>query len=1017
MRTLPREKPSLPLAETIGAAHRVVSIIPRSGIQFLDYGFSLVLPDGKRNEPAPRSWGFVDHGRNPEPLPRLLSRGDENVAGLPGREDYEISQKQLILFAARTWLPLPLLREKVGGGFLPGPVNWARAYVVPLPDRDSGKHDHRLVIAIDTNLIDHDPRSAYLAPSADDAKTGQTFSLPTRPEQLNFFLQQEWVRNWVNETLKLMLQSEERQRKGRREVILSAEEVAERLQGPNEALARYMSLLDLLNELDFMPKLKLVDTETLNSPVHVDVEMVLDLGNSRTCGLLVEAEPESRGVDINSAFKLELRDLSRPEQVYSDPFDSRLEFALARFGSEEHSQTSKRYGAFSWPTIVRVGPEAVWLAGTRRGSDGRTGMSSPKRYLWDKDRAQQPWKFNSGPSGGESEGVAAQGLFATFVNDAGRPLHVPDAADDDQLPTFLARFSRSNLVTFALAEIFLQAVVMMNAPVQRLRRRSAEVRRRLRRLILTMPTALSIEERRLLQERAEAARDLVYLCLGWVQKPLGTPALDWGNTLKPVIELRWDEASATQVVYLYSQIALNFSGDARAFMRAIKAAGRAGGTQDRPDNMLTVGTIDIGGGTTDLVITTLTAEGQGAHVTIFPQQNFRESFALAGDDIVQALSREIVVGGLQRAIKALVTPARAEVIVQDLFGGNRGDMTAEDELRRAQFATQIASRVAVAILGAYEVADPLQPPELTDTPLKAFFADSEPPPALIAALNRTIRQHTGSADFSLLEVPITVDLRQVERTVRSLTSKMFEALTEICWRFRVDLVLLSGRPSRLPAIRDMVVESGALPAHRVVAMHQFRVGQWYPFRDAEARIKDPKTTAAVGGMICLLAEGHLPNFNFRSNRLAPRSVARYLGKIETVNRLLDQDVYYGDLDLENPEFELPEQSFEFRGPMALGVRQFPREWWPASLLYMIDYRNEEARAKFQPMTPLKIQLKRGRAPRKIGTADQAQEPNDSLAVDSAESDRGSAKGGLELRLQTILHRDGYWLDTGVLLDV
>ncbi len=42
----------------------------------------------------------------------------KNVAGFPGREDYEISQKQLIQFATRTWLPLPLLREKAGGGFL-----------------------------------------------------------------------------------------------------------------------------------------------------------------------------------------------------------------------------------------------------------------------------------------------------------------------------------------------------------------------------------------------------------------------------------------------------------------------------------------------------------------------------------------------------------------------------------------------------------------------------------------------------------------------------------------------------------------------------------------------------------------------------------------------------------------------------------------------------------------------------------------------------------------------------------
>ncbi|MGI4797849.1 MAG: virulence factor SrfB, partial [Janthinobacterium lividum] len=680
----------LPLAESIAPVHRVVSIIPRSGIQFLDYGFSLVLPDGKRNDRAPRDWSFIDSTRAPQHVPMLLLRGEANVAGVPGKEDYSVGLKELLQFASRTWLPLPLLREEPGNRFFEGPINWARVYIVPLEDRDAGKHDHRIVIALDTNLMEDHPSTAYLAPCPEDAKNGRKFSLPTRPEHLSFFLQQKWLRDWLEETFHLMLEAEQRRLSGRREVSLSDEEVADLRQGPHEAVARYMALLDLLNELDFLPKIELVDTETVAKQVHVDVEMVLDLGNSRTCGLLVEAEPDSRGVDIKSAFKLELRDLSRPECVYSDPFDSRLEFALAQFGSEQHSSHSGRSDAFSWPTIVRVGPEAVWLAGRRRGSDGRTGMSSPKRYLWDKAPAQQPWRFNGVTPDGDQDGVAAQGAFAMLVNDSGRPLHIPDpdGIEDDQLPSMLARYSRSSLVTFALAEIFLQALVMMNAPAQRLRRRNAALRRRLRRLILTMPTALSLAERRILLERAEAARDLVYLCLGWVSRVQGAPGLDWGDELKPEIDLRWDEASATQVVYLYSQIALNFSGDACAFMRTIRSGGQAARTaaqMERPENTMSVGTIDIGGGTTDLVITSLTAEGQGAHVTLFPRQDFRESFSLAGDDIVQALSREIVVTALRQAIEAVVGRRRAEVVVQDLFGGNRGDMTAEAELRRAQF--------------------------------------------------------------------------------------------------------------------------------------------------------------------------------------------------------------------------------------------------------------------------------------------------------------------------------------------
>src|SRR3546814_6822672 len=96
---------------------------------------------------------------------------------------------------------------------------------------------------------------------------------------------------------------------------------------------------------------------------------------------------------------------------------------------------------------------------------------------------------------------------------------------------------------------------------------------------------------------------------------------------------------------------------------------------------------------------------------------------------------------------------------------------------------------------------------------------------------------------------------------------MLQTLGEMVWRYRCDLMLLSGRPSRLPAVAAILRETACLSPTRIVPLHSFRVGRWYPFRDARATISDPKTTAAVGAMICLLAEGHLPNFNFRPDLL------------------------------------------------------------------------------------------------------------------------------------------------------
>ena len=45
------------------------------------------------------------------------------------------------------------------------------------------------------------------------------------------------------------------------------------------------------------------------------------------------------------------------------------------------------------------------------------------------------------------------------------------------------------------------------------------------------------------------------------------------------------------------------------------------------------------------------------------------------------------------------------------------------------------------------------------------------------------------------------------------------------------------------------------------------------------------------------------------------------------------------------------------------------------------------------------------------------EVNDRLEIASAEGETSSATRGLRMRLQTLRNRNGYWLDTGILIDV
>ncbi|WP_417513551.1 virulence factor SrfB [Minwuia sp.] len=995
----------MPLA-TLLKRPPVLSLVPSSGVQIIDLGFA-----GGRAAGVETSWGFHDKAGDETPPIRIAS-DDESAAS-----SYEVDLKKLLETFGDVWTPLPMLREEQGGDYFHGPTNWARVYLKKLDEPDENGFDHRVLVAFDTHLLPQREGEAYLAPSDNDAQRGAVFSICRSEKALNWFVQEPWVSEWCHEAVRDMVTREEAKRR-RSSGPATDEQVAERLEGPKEAIARYKALVYLLSDLDLTPKVRMIDRVTEPRPTPIDVDLVLDVGNSRTCGMLIETHPDETGTDITQAVKVQLRDLSDPVHVYSDPFESRIEFNRASFGKDDISLTSGRPTAFSWPTVARIGPEAQRLAGLRRGSEGATGMSSPKRYLWDEDPRQDGWRFNSPALHGEHAPAATGVFFTTLVNDAGEPLHkVPDHVsphDERRFPSFRAVYARSHLMSFALTEVFLQTLVMMNSAAHRLRRRNADLPRRLRRVIMTMPTALPLAERQILKKQAEAARDLVYLCLGQAKvvndAETGAPVLQPSPGVElPEIRIDWDEASATQAVYLYSQIAQSYSGDARAFFRRSRLP--INRTDDSLGDDFRLATLDIGGGTTDLVVSAFRVEGKGANVTLFPKQIFREGMSLAGDDIAFQIIREHVLPPIIERLEESGLGDRAEFLAQQLFGGDRGDMDIEEQLLRQQFAVHVALPTALHLIGIYENWDRVSAADEASLRLGDLFGDGgEAGLSVVGHVNESARRQ-GATDFDLADVTVPIEPRAIDLTVRGVVLEMLQAFAEIVYRARADVLILSGRPSRMPAVADILTESMALPPHRVIPLHSFRAGSWYPFRDFAATISDPKTTAAVGAMLCLLGEGRLKNFNFRSDHLTTKSTARYFGKLDRDNRLRDDDVYYRDLDLENEDYELPEEPFEFRGPMTLGFRQFDADWWPGSRLYSLDYASPDIAAKLNPRTPLSVTLRRN-------TRGENKSIVDSFIIDRIEDTEGRAVGSnqLRLRLQTIENQDGYWLDTGILLN-
>ncbi len=973
-----------------------VTLIAGTGIQFIDFGFCAdpkKLPEGNflQGEVTKSDGSKVK-------IPVLLSQDSFGNLFKAKGEKYSgpvnlssSGYDSLRAFNAK-WLPIPFFQMNSDGSFVNGPLNWARVRIKLLDQPDDEGNYFRLTFAFDTNI----PKkigSSYLTPTHEDIVSGKVFGLDAQNDHLYSFIGLPWVDKWINQCWADGLVNN-------KNIALTKEEVREKIQEwPTEAIAKYIHSLSLIAELVRLPKIKLLANSQRSGKPFVEANLILDIGNSRTCAVVLEKHPDQRG-NLANSYTLELRDLGETHLVYSDPFESRVEFSQVEFGYNSYSLESGRNEAFIWPTFTRVGSEATRLASKRRGTEGATGLASPKRYLWDEASFPLDWRFNQ-PDSHSLEPLANEGIFVGLINESGDALCDLDDDDPNRFPVINPRYSRSSLMTFAIAEILSQTLGLINSPGQRLRMPNYDLARSLTKIVLTLPPAMPLQEQSILKKRALQACKLVWQSIGYLDEN-GQPVDSYSPSLPEVI-IRFDEATCGQVVWLYSTINSQFGGSAPSMFKSLKRP--FGDANVRADNVLRIASIDIGGGTTDLVIADYLLEGQGNNVTIIPNQVCREGFTIAGDDILKRIIQAHIITSIEEELKncGLADPIS---LTQELFGGDRANEDIQFKTLRRQFTTQVLSPSGLALLHAYENIDKVISLEPQKKPIIELL--SSPPSRNVVSFINDAANSAGAKNFNLLNVQVVIDLKALHSTVESGTeiNRALEALCELVYVYNADVLLLTGRPSRLKGIVTTVKSFMAIPPDRVIQMQGFRSGNWYPFHRLGC-IDDPKTTAAVGAMLCTIAEGGIPNFLFRSDKLALKSTTRYIGKLSRDGQIPESDVFYSDVSLEDPEYLLPEKSFEFRGAMWLGFRQLPIDRWRSSLIYILDYSDDESRRRLHPKTPLQVTLKRDLGGIKKGETERF-EIAEVLAVDGTTVNRR----GLKLQLQTLQDDAGYWLDSG-----
>ncbi|MBQ0132729.1 MAG: virulence factor SrfB, partial [Comamonas sp.] len=1021
----------------------VAYLVRDTGIQFMDFGVSL--------DPDKMGSGrFVRMGN--QGLSRLLfNREDKNyfrlgattVAAGDGQcsieDDRQVTvveegDEALLVRMARSlevlngvWLPVPYFHFKGLRSYYAGPTNWARMRLVKLSEPDRAKNTHRLTLAFDTHPLERSAQSVYLAPSPDDIQAKAIFRVACQTFQLGWFLDQQWMRDWLEEVFR------DSCRGRRREAV--QQDLDEQLH-----IGHYLNILSLLAEPEeeecaplgtkatiAVPRVHLVSNliagNQLEQPIKVD--MVLDVGNSRTCGILIEDHGQTNE-GLNHSYVLKMRDLHDPERVYTEPFASRVEFAQMTFGKENHSKFSGRHDAFQWPTIARVGTEATRLCALRKGSEGSTGLSSPKRYLWDNNAYQHGWRFSTAFGRAEdSEAKATAAPFSTRITDSGQVFYaVKD--EMDRMPAFLPHYSRSSLMTFMLAEVITQALTQINSVAQRIHMSHATKPRVLSSITLTVPPGMSQVERKLLNDRVQHAVALVWQCMGWHDGAID-PYKDKALLHKPPsVKVEWDEAACSQLVYLYTEIRENFSGHADEFFNVLARPDK----QDRTS--IAVGSIDIGGGTTDLVINDYCLDRSGGSVVaIVPKQRFRDSFKVAGDDILLDVIQKLVLPALSQAL-AQAQVASPEALLSTLCGAE--NIAAPEAVCRQQLNLQVFVPIGLRILRDYERYDP----ELGAEPLTQSFSawmGAEVGERVRNYVAKTVLDKANVANFEIGQVPLEVNFARIHKDFvdgRYNITKVLDALCEVIVQYPCDTLLLTGHPSMLPGVQAYLRRQMVVPPGRILPMHGYHTNVWYPFHQG-GKIEDPKTTAAVGAAVCLISgKKRLDKFYFNAERLKPYSTMRHIGAMDSNGLIKNADLFYRDvIKRDDKGFEYLQlsdngetPSLRLLGKTRIGYRQLDVERWAASPLYLLEL-TPQAAAKLATASSMDQDVPHLKVKLRVAKEDEDERNEWSIVAEDLVVDddiRTNADGcdfskkDVRLQLYTMNNAESsgatYWMDSG-----
>lgn len=944
--------------------------------------------------------------------------GSSELFSINSLYSYRLKQDGEVKYAfnllLNKWLPMPMFEQDINGQSADYPNGWCRVKIIPDGERQkNGQQQFKFIWAFDTKLA-ADAGEGVIRPAfLDGSGEKKTYGLCNKTNLLlGSFLN---IPDGQNEAPI-----------GDYLASLLGIDLGQEMEHKFKFIGFYIYLINYIRISGASPQITLYH----NQDKKVPVDMSVDIGNSRTCAVLFEQG------DFTKARMLRLRDLSEPWRTYENAFDMRVAFRRADFGGDITMDKS----LFQWPSLVRVGEEAkhlVYRALENHGVSARTtNYSSPKRYLWDDKKFDKRWELmvvDDDPTNLKvNPQIFIEGFTDHFDDDGSYLEEVKEldlfslGQENDQ-----CHYSRSSLITFVMIEMMQQAFCYINSSQFRYMHGQVDCARYLRNIIITCPTAMPMKEQYVLRLAAQNATKLLRKLNPALPEMTITPD---PSKLKPTDDIEellsrgwlYDEAFASQLVYLYAELTKRYGGRVSQFFQLkghkrpeIEEKGYEG-------HSLTIGTIDIGAGTTDIMVTAYGQKGAG-RITPFPL--YYDSFYSAGDDILHNVIRDLILEGpnnesdtmgsissaldhrIQRmtpdelltiprvaetklyrekveAIRNAMTEADAKILRHQLtqelmhhfFADNSANQSEKDRQCRLDFCTQVSHPLSQLFL---ELLKQKRPSRLYT--YDEIFPKEKPASYLLDHF----RQHFG---FGFEELTWRFSPEAVGNIVRDTMEPLIKAISVVMYAHHCDIIVLSGRPTNLEPLTELFLKYIPIAPHRLVCLNQYRVGRWFPLATEQGYFQESqKAVVAVGAEVGYQAS--TTGFNglvldFSQMAKTMKSTARFIG-------IYDKDMQ----EVRDPFLTPDSSSATLKGvavfPCFLGCKQFNSPRYQARPLYAIYNHSNSAQ--------LNIMLQRNyHEDREIITLEDVTDMDGETVPNNQ----------VELRLQTLASEEAFWMDKG-----